>query len=87
MVVEILDRALVLMFKSRLASEDRVAAGGGEPSRPSTLEEARTGGRWETQSWTSRETRGLVRRWLVLREEGLVVMMMVGNGSKGVEGR
>lgn len=79
MVVEILESALVLRLRSRLASDDRVAAGGGEPSRsPVEGFGARVGGRWDTQSWTRREIRGLVRRWLVLREEGLVVMIIVG---------
>lgn len=46
-VVDILDSAVVFKFKSRLAKEERVAAGGGEPSRPLGV---RVGGRWETQS-------------------------------------
>lgn len=32
-VVEMLDSALVFRLRSRLAKEDRVATGGGEPSR------------------------------------------------------
>lgn len=36
------------------------------------------GGRWETQSWTRRETRGLETRLCVLRDEGLVVIIMLG---------
>lgn len=75
MVVDILDNALVFRFKSRLAKEERVAAGGGEPSRPLG---ARVGGRWETQSCTSRETRGFADRLRVFLEEGLVVMMITG---------
>ncbi len=47
----------------------------------------RVGGRCETQSWTSRETRGLLIRFKVFLEEGFVVMMMTGLGLKGVEGR
>lgn len=86
-----LDSALVFKLSRRLASEERVAAGGGDPSRPPGALAlglgARVGGRCETQSCTSRETRGLERRWLVLREAGFVVMIMVGCGSKGVEGR
>jgi hypothetical protein len=77
-VVEILERALVFKLRSRLASDERVAAGGGDPSRPPWGFGARVGGRWETQSWTSRDRRGLERRWLVFRDAGLVVMMMVG---------
>lgn len=74
-VVEMLDRALVLRLRSKLASEDRVAAGGGEPSRPLG---ARVGGRWDTQSWTRRETRGLDCRFSVFRDDGFVVMMITG---------
>lgn len=77
MVVEMLDKALVLRLRSRLASDDRLAAGGGEPSRPSGFG-ARVGGRCETQSWTRRERRGLERRWFVFRDAGFVVIMIVG---------
>ena len=50
-------------------------------------------GRCEIQSWTRRETLGLEMRLEVLRDEGFVVMMMVGfkedegEGENGVEGR
>lgn len=73
------------MFKSRLARLDRVARGGGEPSRVGSG--ARVGGLCETQSWTSRETRGLFIRFMVFFDDGLVVIMMTGVGSKGVDGR
>lgn len=86
MVVEMLDSALVFRLSSRLAREERVAAGGGEPSR-SPCVGARVGGRCDTQSWTSNETRGLDSKWFVFRDAGFVVMMMVGWGSYGVEGR
>lgn len=36
------------------------------------------GGRWETQSWTKRETCGLERRLDIFLEAGLVVMMIKG---------
>lgn len=36
------------------------------------------GGRWETQSWTRRETLGLETRLRVFFEEGLVVIIMMG---------
>lgn len=49
MVVEILDKALELRFRSRLARDERVAAGGGEPSRSPGFG-PRVGGRWDTQS-------------------------------------
>ena len=78
-------RALVLMFKSRLARLDRVACGGGEPSRVGSG--ALVGGRWVTQSCTSNETRGLLMRFRVFFDAGFVVMIMVGCGVKGVEGR
>jgi hypothetical protein len=87
MVVEMLESALVLRVSSRFAREDRVAAGGGDPSRVPAGLGARVGGRWETQSCTRRDTRGLTRRCVILRDAGLVVMIMVGCGSKGVEGR
>ena len=67
MVVDILDNALVLRFKSKLAKEERVAAGGGDPSRP--LTGARVGGRCETQSCTNRETRGFAERLRVFLED------------------
>lgn len=82
-----LDSALVFRLRSKLASDDRVAAGGGDPSRSPWGLGARVGGRWDTQSCTRSDTRGFDNRWLVLRDAGLVVMMMVGYGSKGVEGR
>lgn len=82
-----LDKALVFKFRSRLARDDRVAAGGGEPSRVAPGFGPRVGGRCDTQSCTKSDTRGLVCRWVVFREDELVVMMIVGYGSKGVEAR
>ena len=52
--------------------------------RPSgETERAFVGGRCETQSWTRRETEGFERRFRVLREEGLVVIIMVGAEDRG----
>lgn len=65
------------MLISKLAKLDRAASGGGEPSARSGSG-LRVGGRWDTQSWTSRETRGLIRRLSVLRDSGFVVMIMTG---------
>lgn len=86
-VVEMLESALVFKLRSRLANDDRVAAGGGDPSRSPWGLGARVGGRCETQSCTKSETRGFDMRWFVLRDAGLVVMIIVGYGSKGVDGR
>ena len=47
----------------------------------------RVGGRCETQSCTSRDTRGLLIRFRAFLDVGLVVMIMTGLGLKGVEGR
>ena len=84
-VALILLNALVLILSSKLAKLDLVACGGGEPSRVGSG--ARVGGRWDTQSCTSNETRGLLIRFRVFFDEGLVVIMITGVGSKGVEGR
>lgn len=88
-VVLILLSALVLILSNREARLERVAAGGGEPSRAMAgfrfVE--RVGGRWETQSWTRRETRGFERRFRVFLEAAFVVMIIVGWEVKGVEGR
>ena len=85
MVALILLSALVFMLSSKLARLERVAWGGGEPSRVGSG--FRVGGRWETQSCTSKDTRGLLIRFKVFLDEGFVVMMMTGIGLKGVEGR
>ena len=77
--------ALVLIFKSRLARLDRVAWGGGEPSRVGSG--ALVGGRCVTQSWTSNETCGLLIRFRVFFDAGFVVIIIVGYGMNGVEGR
>lgn len=45
------------------------------------------GGRWETQSWTSRETCGLEIRLSVFLDEGFVVIIMVGELLWGEDGR
>ncbi len=73
-----------------MAREERLASGGGEPLRPlalSAFASVVTEGRWDTQSCTRRETFGLERRLWVLREEGLVVIMMTGEVVYGVAGR
>ena len=87
----------MLIPSSNEASELPCARGGGEPSRGSDAEGFAVAGRWEAQSWTRRETLGLERRLDVLRDEGFVVMIMVGFEwrlddvdvveVKGVEGR
>ena len=73
------------MLRSRLARLERVACGGGDPSRVGSG--LRVGGLWETQSWTRRDTRGLLIRFSVFLEVGFVVMMITGLGLKGVDGR
>ena len=78
-------KELVLMLSNRLAKLDRVASGGGELSRVGSG--FRVGGRCETQSWTRRETRGLLMRLSVFLDVGFVVIMITGLGLKGVEGR
>ena len=85
MVALILLRALVLMLSSKLARLDRAACGGGEPSRVGSG--FRVGGRCDTQSCTNNDTRGLLIRFKVFLEVGLVVMIITGLGSKGVDGR
>lgn len=81
-----LDSAELLRPRSRFASEERCSddAGGGEPDRRRAVE---VGGRCDTQSWTSSETCGFETRLSVFLDDGLVVMMMVGEGEKGVLGR
>ena len=75
-----------------MASEERCAdgcccSGSGEVAVDVDVVVAVGRGRWDTQSWTSRETWGLERRLCVLRLEGLVVIIMIGEGEKGVEAR
>lgn len=85
-VVEMDERALVFRLRSKEAREERVAAGGGEPERCGCWGwKLRVGGRWETQSWTRRETLGLERRLRVFRDNGFVVIIMVGPEEEGVE--
>jgi len=76
-VAEILLKAEVFKFSNRAAKEFERGWGGGEPPadpRRSLV----VGGRCDTQSWTKRETFGFERRLLVFLEEGLVVIIMVG---------
>ena len=78
-VTDILLNADVLRLSNNAAREEREASGGGEPFR-SDVEPRRfvVGGRWETQSWTRSETCGLEIRLRVFLEEGLVVIIIVG---------
>lgn len=76
MVVLMLLKALVFKLMSREARLDLVAAGG-EDASPEASTEA-VGGRCDTQSWTSRETRGFDWRFNVFFDEGFVVMMIIG---------
>lgn len=71
--------ALVFRFSSKLAKLDLEASGGGEPAL-SAVEPRRAvvGGRWDTQSWTRRETCGLEIRFIVFLEAGFVVIIIVG---------
>lgn len=75
----------MFMFSSKLARLERVAWGGGEPSRVGSG--FRVGGRCETQSCTRRDTRGLLIRFKVFLDDGFVVIIITGLGLKGVEGR
>lgn len=77
----------MLRFASIIASDERLASAGGEPARPLLETGAVTGGRWETQSWTRRETLGFSTRLCVFREDGFVVIIMTGADEYGVEGR
>lgn len=81
-VTDILLNADVLRLRSKAAREEREASGGGEPFR-SAVEPRRfvVGGRWDTQSWTRRETWGLEIRLRVFLEEGLVVIIIVGEAE------
>lgn len=76
--------AVLIPRRSSARLPDRGPGRVGEGERPGWL---RVGGRWDTQSWTRRETSGLSVRLRVLREDGGVVMMIVGPGEYGVEGR
>jgi len=81
-VAEMLLMALVFRLSRREAREEREASGGGEPVRvvlePRRLVLLVVGGRWETQSWTRRETLGFEIRLMVFLEEGFVVITIVG---------
>lgn len=83
------DKAEELRFWRSVASEERCWAGSGSGEAAADVESVVVGGRgrWETQSCTRRETWGLERRLCVLRLEGLVVIIMLGEGEKGVEAR
>jgi len=47
----------------------------------------RVGGLWDTQSWTSKETRGFDSRFNVFLDEGGVVIIIVGEFENGVAGK
>ncbi|KAG7124492.1 hypothetical protein HYQ46_010618 [Verticillium longisporum] len=83
MVALMLETADVLMLSSSEAREERCSG----PGEPPEGRRADVGGRWETQSWTRRETLGFERRFVVLREAGFVVMAMMGAAEKGDDGR
>ena len=87
-MTDILPSAAVFIPSSKLASELPCARGGGEPSRPSSWPvpvALVVAGRCEIQSWTRRETFGFERRLEVLRDDGLVVIIMVGFTDVDVE--
>lgn len=72
--------AEVFMPMSNVASELLPAL-----RRPSgEMERELVGGRWLTQSWTSRLTLGFETRLPVFFELGLVVMMIVGPAGRKV---
>ena len=71
--------ALVFKFNNSAASDDLEASGGEEPVRsPPEPRRLVVGARCETQSCTSRETCGFEIRLRVFLEEGLVVIIIVG---------
>lgn len=72
-------KALVFRFARRVAKLELRTSGGGEPLRSADMRRALVvGGRWETQSCTSRETLGLEIRLCVFFEDGLVVITTDG---------
>jgi hypothetical protein len=86
-VAEILLSALVFKLSKRVARLERLASGGGDPVRAFSVVVAEplravvVGGRCDTQSWTRRETLGFWTRLRVFFEEGLVVIIIVGEGE------
>jgi len=77
-VADILLNALVFRFNNSVARDDREASGGGEPVRsPADIRRFVVGGRWETQSWTRRETCGFDMRFRVFLDDGLVVIIII----------
>lgn len=73
----------VLGQASRPKPDDLEWEGGGRPLRHriSMVKRGRcrhSGGQSVIQSWTRRETLGLMRRLLVFLDDGFVVMMMAG---------
>lgn len=86
MVAEMELMAEVLRFKSKEAREER--EGETEDCGPvPDMRREEVGGRWETQSWTRRETWGFAWRLDIFLEAGLVVIMMMGEGEKEEDGR
>jgi hypothetical protein len=79
--------ALVFKFSNNAAREEREASGGGDPVLSAVEPRRFVGGRCETQSWTRIETCGLVIRFSVFLEDGLVVIIMVGELLCGEVGR
>lgn len=84
-VAEIEPMADVFIPMSKVANELLPA----DPRLPSgEMEREFVGGRWLTQSWTSRLTFGFERRFPVFFELGFVVMIMFGpEGSSAVDGK
>lgn len=79
------DSEAVFSPRRRLARLELRSAGSAMLMAPGELDSV--GGRCDIQSCTSRETFGFDSRFSVFCEEGGVVIMMVGDGEKGVEGR
>jgi hypothetical protein len=82
------DSEAVLSPKRRVARLDLcsdVAVGGATAAVFGELD--RVGGRCDIQSCTSKETLGFDWRFSVFWDDGGVVIIIVGAGEKGVDGR
>ena len=67
--------AYVLRFNKREASDERCTSGAGKPP---DMRRPDVGGRWETQSCTSKDTDGLDEMLVHFLDDGFVVMMIRG---------